>query len=134
MINTENNIELVRSFYQSIEDNDYDAVASMCHEQFTFYSQVDTPLDIHGFLAQEKGNMDGYPGFTFQIHDIFAHDDKVACYMIFEGVQSEQMHDVRPKNKKVRFSLMMMLTIKDGKIIEKRAHLNEADIMKQLQS
>lgn len=133
-MNTKNNIELVKSFYQFIEDNDYDAVAAMCHEQFTFYSQVDTPLDIHGFLAQEKGNMDGFPGFTFRIHDIFAHDDKVACYMIFEGIQSAPMHDVLPTNNKVRLSLMMLLTIKENKIIEKRAHFNMADMIKQLQS
>ncbi|MFC3022693.1 ester cyclase [Vibrio zhugei] len=133
-MNIETTQELVKSFYQAIEDNDYDAVAAMCHKEFRFYSQVDTPLDVNGFLAQEKGNMDGFPGFTFRIHDIFAHDDKVACYMIFEGVQSAQMHDVLPTNKKVRFSLMMLLTIKDNKIIEKRAHFNMADMMKQLQS
>lgn len=132
-MSAEKNIELVKSFYQFIEDNDYDAVASMCHEQFTFYSQVDTPLNLDGFLAQEKGNMDGYPGFTFRIHDIFAHDDKVACYMIFEGVHSAPMHDIQPTHKKVRFSLMMLLAIKDDKIIEKRAHFNESEIMKQLE-
>ena len=131
MVNIKN-IELVTSFYQAIEDNDYESVA-LCHEQFTFYSQLDKPLDINGFLAQEKGNMDGYPGFTFRIHDIFSHDDKVACYMIFEGVHSAMMHDIQPTGKKVRFSLMMLLTIKDDKIFEKRAHFNEADIMKQLQ-
>lgn len=131
---SETNIELVKSFYRAIEGNDYDAVASMCHEQFTFYSQVDTPLDTNGFLTQEKGNMDGFPGFVFRIHDIFAHDDKVACYMIFEGVHSAPMHNLKPTGKKVRFSLMMQLKIKDGKIIEKRAHFNEVDIMKQLQS
>jgi predicted ester cyclase len=127
------NMELVKLFYQYIEQNDYDAAAALCHEQFRFYSQVDTPLDLNGFLAQEKGNMDGYPGFTFRIEEIFAHDDKVACYMIFEGVQSAPMHDLQPTHNKVRFSLMMLLTIKDGKIIEKRAHFNEADVMKQLQ-
>jgi predicted ester cyclase len=132
MVNIKN-IELVTSFYQAIEDNDYETVAALCHEQFTFYSQLNTPLDINGFLAQEKGNMDGYPGFTFRIHDIFSHDDKVACYMIFEGVHSAMMHDIHPTGKKVRFSLMMLLTIKDDKIFEKRAHFNEADIMKQLQ-
>ncbi|MDK9683412.1 ester cyclase [Pseudoalteromonas shioyasakiensis] len=132
MVNIKN-IELVRSFYQAIEDNNYETVAALCHEQFTFYSQLDRPLDINGFLAQEKGNMDGYPGFTFRIHDIFSHDDKVACYMIFEGVHSAMMHDIQPTGKKVRFSLMMLLTIKDDKIFEKRAHFNEADIMKQLQ-
>ena len=132
MVNIKN-IELVTSFYQAIEDNDYESVAALCHEQFTFYSQLDKPLDINGFLAQEKGNMDGYPGFTFRIHDIFSHDDKVACYMIFEGVHSAMMQDIQPTGKKVRFSLMMLLTIKDDKIFEKRAHFNEADIMKQLQ-
>ena len=40
---------------------------------------------------------------------------------------------LQPTHNKVRFSLMMLLTIKDGKIIEKRAHFNEADVMKQLQ-
>ena len=133
-MNIEMNQALVKSFYQAIEDNDYDAVAAMCHKDFCFYSQVDTPLDVNGFLAQEKGNMDGFPGFTFRIHDIFAHDDKVACYMIFEGVQSAKMHDVLPTNNKVRISLMMHLTIKENKIIEKRAHFNMADMMKQLQN
>ncbi len=128
----QNNIELVKSFYQYIEQNDYDDAAALCHEQFRFYSQVDTPLDLKGFLAQEKGNMDGYPGFTFTIEEIFARDDKVAAYMIFEGVQSAPMHDMQPTHNKVRFSLMMLLTIRDGKIFEKRAHFNEADIMKQL--
>lgn len=132
-MSTENNIALVKSFYQYIEDNDYDAVAALCHDQFTFYSQVDTPLDTNAFLAQEKGNMDGFPGFTFRIQHIFAQDDKVACYMVFEGIHSAPMHDLPPTGKKVRFSLMMLLTIKEGKIIEKRAHLNDADIMKQLQ-
>jgi len=132
-MSTESHIELVQTFYQLIEENDYEAVKAMCHDEFTFYSQVDTPLDIDGFIAQEKGNMDGFPGFTFRIHEIFARDDKVACYMIFEGVQSAMMHDLPPTNKSVRFSAMMMLTIQDGKIKEKRVHLNDADIIKQLQ-
>lgn len=132
-MNPAKNIELVKAFYEAIEANDYDAVAAMCHEQFTFYSQLDTPLDLNGFLAQEKGNMDGYPGFTFRLHDVFADGDKVACYMIFEGIHSALMHDIQPTHKKVRFSLMMLLTVRDGKLIEKRAHFNEADIMKQLQ-
>lgn len=129
----EQNIALVKSFYQHIEDNDYEAVAALCHDEFVFYSQVDTPLDVNGFLAQEKGNMDGFPGFTFRVHEIFAHDNKVACYMIFEGVHTAPMHDLAPTNKAVRFSLMMLITIKDGKIIEKRAHFDHADVNHQLQ-
>ncbi|MGO2075478.1 ester cyclase (plasmid) [Pseudoalteromonas sp. KG3] len=127
-----NNADLVTRFYQLIEDNNYAALKEICHEDFRFYSQLDTPLDIDGFLAQEKGNMDGFPGFTFRIHEMFVQNDKVACYLIFEGVNSAAMHGVAPTNNSVRFSLMAMLTIKDGKVIEKRVHLNDADIQKQL--
>ncbi|MBO2615663.1 MULTISPECIES: ester cyclase [Shewanella] len=129
----ENNIALVKSFYKSIEANDYDAAKSMCHRDFTFYSQVDTPLDVDGFIVQEKGNMDGFPRFQFRIHEIFAQEDKVACYMTFEGIHSAMMNDLAPTNKSVRISVMMLLTIKDGKIKEKRAHFDKADMLKQLQ-
>jgi predicted ester cyclase len=39
---------------------------------------------------------------------------------------------IEPKGTRVRFSLMMLLAIADGKIIEKRAHFDRMDIRKQL--
>lgn len=38
---------------------------------------------------------------------------------------------IEPKGNTIRFSLMMWLTIEDGKIIEKRAHFDRADIKEQ---
>ncbi|WP_263303137.1 ester cyclase [Escherichia fergusonii] len=52
---------------------------NLCHPDFKFYSQVDTPLNSEQFIVQEKGHMDAFPGFTMRIHEIFARDDKVAC-------------------------------------------------------
>ena len=76
--------------------------------------------------------MDAFPGFTMRIHEIFARDDKVACYLIFEGVQTREFLGHPASGRKVRFSLMFMITLKDGKYIEKRAHYNTADILRQL--
>ncbi|CAM8513685.1 hypothetical protein ESCOCK382M_23340 [Escherichia coli] len=71
--------------------------------------------------------MDAFPGFTMRIHEIFARDDKVACYLIFEGVQTREFLGHPASGRKVRFSLMFMITLKDGKYIEKRAHYNRGN-------
>ena len=113
-----------------IEENKYDEVKNLCHPDFKFYSQVDTPLNSEQFIVQEKGHMDAFPGFTMRIHEIFARDDKVACYLIFEGVQTREFLGHPASGRKVRFSLMFMITLKDGKYIEKRAHYNTADILR----
>ncbi|MCW6015681.1 ester cyclase [Serratia marcescens] len=131
-MSVEENIKTVQKFYRLIEENKYDEVKKLCHPDFKFYSQVDTPMNSEQFIVQEKGHMDAFPGFTMRIHEIFARDDKVACYLIFEGVQSREFLGYPASGRKVRFSLMFMITLKDGKYIEKRAHYNTADIIRQL--
>lgn len=53
--------------------------------------------------------------------------------MIFEGKHtSAPLMRVEPTGNTVRFSLMMLLTIKDGKVFEKRAHFDQKGILDQL--
>lgn len=52
--------------------------------------------------------------------------------MIFDGNQSGTLMGIEPTGNQVRFSLMMLLKIQDRKIIEKRAHFDKADILRQL--
>nr|WP_238591529.1 ester cyclase [Photorhabdus thracensis] len=97
---TEENIKTVQKFYQLIEDNKYDEVLALCHPDFKFFSQVDTSLNREQFITQEKGNMDAFPGFTMRIHEAFAKEDKVACYLIFEGVTKKNFMVTREVVKK----------------------------------
>lgn len=132
-MSVEANKELVRKFYAAIQREDYVAAASFCHEDFVFYTQVDTPiLGSAGFVQSEKKNFDAFEGFSFTIEALFAEGDQVAAYMLFDGRQTGVFDGVEPKGTKVRFSLMMLLAIADGKIIEKRAHFDRMDIRKQL--
>ena len=133
-MNVEANKELVRQFYDLLEKEDYDAVSALCHHDFVFYFQVDTPIPgAEGFVNSEKKNFAAFQGFTMRIHELIAERDKVVAYMIFEGKHtSAPLMGVEPTGNMVRFSLMMLLTIKDGKVIEKRAHFDQKDILDQL--
>lgn len=129
----EQNKQLARDFYAAVNNEDYDAASKYLHKDFTFYVQVDHPiLGAEGFVASEKKNFDAFGEFSFQILDLIAEGNKVAVYMLHEGKHNKNaIMGLEPKGNDIRFSLMMWLTIEDGKIIEKRAHFDRTDIKEQ---
>ena len=130
----EANKQLVRRFYAAIEKGDFDALHEMVHDDFVFYSQIDTPKPgVQGLMESEKPSFDAFDSFIFPIDTLVAEGDKVAAYMRFEGTgYRTDSFGVPPRGQNVRISLMMLLTFKDGKIVEKRAHFDTGDVMRQL--
>lgn len=130
----EENKDLVRRFYAAIERGDFDALHDMVHPEFVFYNQVDVPRPgVQGLVDAEQKNFDAFDSFRFPIETMVAEGDKVVAYMLFEGKgYRSDVFGVPASGKNVRISLMMLLTIKDGRIIEKRAHFDVGDIRRQL--
>ncbi|WP_434137016.1 ester cyclase (plasmid) [Pseudomonas luteola] len=134
-MSNEANKALVSRFYDALQNGQYDLIRELCHQDFVFYAQVDMPhYGAEGFIASEKKNLDAFKGFRMPIKALVAEGDQVAAYLEFEGIQSGEIAGVAPAGKRLRMSLMMLLRIADGKIIEKRAHFDNADIKRQLLS
>ena len=133
-MSVEANKELVQRFYEAIERLEFDALNSMVHKDFVFYPQVDTPFPgVAGLVQSEKKSFEAFESFTFRVVTMIAEGDKVAAYMYFEGKNHcAEVNDIPPTGKNVRISLLHMLTIKDGKIVEKRAHFDMGDVRRQL--
>ena len=133
-MSVEANKELVKRFYEAIERLEFDALNSMVHKDFVFYPQVDTPFPgVAGLVQSEKKSFEAFESFTFRLVTMIAEGDKVAAYMYFEGKNHcAEVNDIPPTGKNVRISLLHMLTIKDGKIVEKRAHFDMGDVRRQL--
>ncbi|CAH0311571.1 hypothetical protein SRABI96_05025 [Peribacillus sp. Bi96] len=63
-MSVETNKELVRSFYEELEQENYEELKDFCHQDFVFYTQVDTPFyGVEGLIESEKNNFDAFPGF-----------------------------------------------------------------------
>lgn len=133
-MSTEQNKQLVKRFYAAIERGDFDALHDMVHPDFVFYNQVDTPRPgVAGLVESEKKNFEAFESFRFPIELMIAEGDQVAAYMLFEGkAYRSNVFGVPPSGKDVRISIMMLLTIKDGKLLTKRAHFDVGDIRRQL--
>ena len=127
-MSVEANKELVQRFYEAIERLEFDALNSMVHKDFVFYPQVDTPFPgVAGLVQSEKKSFEAFESFTFRLVTM------IAAYMYFEGKNHfADVNGIPPTGKNVRISLLHMLTIKDGKIVEKRAHFDMGDVRRQL--
>ena len=130
----EANKELVKRFYEAIERLEFDALSSMVHEDFVFYPQVDTPFPgVAGLVESEKKSFEAFESFRFPVVAMIAEGDKVTAYRYFEGKKHcAESLGIPPTGRNIRISLLHMLTIKDGKIIEKRAHFDMGDVRRQL--
>lgn len=57
----------------------------------------------------------------------------MVAYLIFDGEHNmAPLFGVEPTGNHMRFSLLMLLTIKGDKIIEKRTHFDHADVEAQI--
>ncbi|MEV6617100.1 ester cyclase [Streptomyces sp. NPDC051051] len=134
-MSTENNTDLVRRFYQALEQADYATITGMFHPDFVFYGQLDTPRPgAAGFIEAEKKHLDAFPGIRLTVVHSVAEADRVGAFVVVEGAQAGDYYGVPPQGAHVRFSMFNLFTIKDGKIIEKRAHYNLLDTIEQLKA
>ena len=130
----EENKKLVQRFYDAINREEFDALDELCHKDFVFYSQVDKPIPgVQGFIDSEKQAFAAFESFKFPLEIMVAEGDRVAAYLTIEAKnQQRATMGAEARGKNVRISLFALLTIKDGKISEKRAHFDIADIRRQL--
>ena len=133
-MSVEANKELVSRFYEAIQQENYEELKEFCHKDFVFFPQVATPFPgVEGLIESEKKNFDAFPGFKMPIKAMVAEGDHVAVYFVFEGMHTGiPFNGIPATGKTVKFSLMMLLQITDGKIIEKRSHVDMQDILQQL--
>jgi len=130
---SETNKRTVRAFYEAINARRFDELEKYCHADFVFYHQVDTPHHgVDGFRASAEKNFAAFDDWQMPIVELFGEGDKVAAYLIFEGIHARDWAGIPASGRKLRFSLFMNLTLKDGLIAEKRAHFDRADIVQQL--
>ncbi|WP_234447155.1 ester cyclase [Virgibacillus salexigens] len=132
----EANKELVRRFFETIEQEKYEDLKDFCHPDFVFYPQLDTPYPgVDGLIKSEKKNFDAFPGFKMPIVEMVAEGDLVSACFIFEGKHTGiPFAGVPATGKEARFSLMILLRISEGKIIEQRSFVDVHDIIHQIKA
>jgi steroid delta-isomerase-like uncharacterized protein len=125
--------QIVIDFYAAIMRQDFDVAAAMCHDEFIFYPQIDTPrAGAQGFMDAERRHLDAFEHSSMEVQVMVAEGDRVGAYVVFEGDQRQDYYGVPAAGAHLRMSMFNLFTMRDDKIVEKRAHYDRLDHIEQL--
>jgi predicted ester cyclase len=97
-----------------------------------------TPMspDAPGGVEEVKGIFDmfhaAFEGFTAEIVDQLAEGDKVMTYKTFSGTHTGEFMGIPPTGKHVRFDVMDIIRLADGRFVEHWGLVDQAGLLRQL--
>jgi predicted ester cyclase len=97
-----------------------------------------TPMspDAAGGIEEVKGIFDmfhaAFEGFTAEIVDQLAEGDKVMTYKTFSGTHTGEFMGIPPTGKHVRFDVMDIIRLADGRFVEHWGLIDQAGLLGQL--
>ena len=125
-MNTSPNKQIVQNFCTLVwNKRDVEAVSDLIHEDITYIGPRVTVQGKSNYVELIKSFMSVFSESNFRIIDMMEENDKVLCHAEFTGVQSGPYGEIPATNKKVKFQLMSIVRIQNGKIISENEIFDE---------
>jgi predicted ester cyclase len=134
-MSTDTNKKIVQRFvaeYQTGDDQQvlHDTIAE------TLVNHTPMSPDAPGGVEEVKGIFDmfhaAFEGFTAEIVDQLAEGDKVMTYKTFSGTHTGEFMGIPPTGKHVRFDVMDIIRLADGRFVEHWGLVDQASLLRQL--
>ena len=130
-MSTEQNKTLIRRFTDLINAHDADGAFALCSADFVDHAlPPGSPAGVESSCRFFKEEFAAFPDLKATMTDLFAEGDKVADRMEIDGTHQGSLMGIPPTGKRVKFSLISIHRIADGKIAE---HWSETDMMGLMQ-
>ena len=85
-----------------------------------------------GVRAMVEGAWTALPGYHEEVHELVAEGDRVAVHLTVSGTQNGQWGPLPPTGKKATFDEMVILQIRDGKVVRQRGVVDNLSALRQL--
>lgn len=86
---SEREIEIVREFMSALDNNEQDIYEGYLSDNFVFSGWTPRPLDRHGFLEVVHALEEGFPGLTYNLHNVLEEgENRVSATWQVTGYQS----------------------------------------------
>ena len=132
-MSTEQNKTLVRRFGDLINAHDADGAFALCSFDFVDHGlPPGTPPGVESsrqFFIEEFA---AFPDLHGTMTQVFAEGDKVASLVEVEGTHKGSLMGIPPTGKHVKWTVISLDRIADGKIAEHWSEMDTMGLMQQL--
>lgn len=132
---TAKNIEITKNFYTLFEKSDWAGIEKIVAPGFTDHSPMMPPgaaFNRDTLMKYVKSTKEGFPDMKYEILHTAGTGDMVFVHYRFTGTNSGPFMDMPATNKKIDYSGVDLLKIKDGQAIEHWDYADNITFMKQM--
>lgn len=132
-MSTEQNKALARRFGELINAHDADGAFALCSPSFIDHAlPPGTPPGVESSRQFFKMQFAAFPDLNGSVTEIIAEGDRVVVRMAVEGTHKGAFMGIPPTGKHVKWGLISIQRIADGKIAEHWSEMDTMGLMQQL--
>jgi len=133
-VSAEDNKALVRRFVDEVQSGgNTDLIDEICSPEFVNHSAPpDLPADREGIKILTTMFRGAFPDSYFTVEDMIAEGDKVVTRKTFRGTHEGEFMSISPSGRTVSVSLIDVVRISDGKVVEHWSVGDDLGMMRQL--
>jgi C-1 hydroxylase len=130
-MSAETNKKLIGEFLASWNRRDMEGMARNWSPNMVHHTRTGTygPSEVYSLMA---GFMEAFPDLEFQIDNIVADGDLVATHMTARATHKQEFMGIPATGRQITCSVMGLVRIVDGKIVEHWNVMDELYLMQQL--
>ena len=85
-----------------------------------------------GVRAMVEGAWTAFPDYHEEVHELIAEGDRVVLHLTISGTQQGQWGPLPPTGKRAEFDEIVILQIRDGKVVRQRGVVDNLSALRQL--
>ncbi len=132
---TAKNIETTKTFYTMFEKSDWAGIEKIVASNFTDHSPMMPPgtaTNRDSLMKYVKMTKEGFPDMKFEVLHTAGTDDMVFVHFRFTGTHTGEFMGMPASNRKLDYTGVDLLKIKDGVAIEHWDYADNITYMKQM--
>ncbi|MBD2451022.1 ester cyclase [Nostoc sp. FACHB-152] len=130
-MSTEQNKAIALEFYKAFDNSNVEAAKKVMATNLIAHTTGSSePLDLDGFIEYGLMMRAAFPDGKHTFEDVIVEGDKVVTRGTFSGTHEGELLGFPPTGEQVKFSVMHIDRIVDGKVTE---HWGQADIIALMQ-
>ena len=133
-MSAEDNKALVRRFVDEVQSGgNTDLIDEICSAEFVNHSaSPGLPADREGIKILTTMFKGAFPDSYFTVEDMIAEGDKVVTRKTFHGTHEGEFMGIPPSGRTVNVSLIDVVRISDGQVVEHWSVGDNLGMMQQL--
>lgn len=130
----EQNKELAKRYIETLNEGNFEAFKELLSPDYAIYSPsgYPEPTSREKLIENYKGARTAFPEFSWNIEDMIAARDKVICRIIISGTYKGEAPNLPAPEKEFKFSLITIMRMENGKIIEEWQEDDQLGFARQL--